>query len=175
MLYFQPWVGTGYQAGGDVGFRLLLLGESHYGVVEDYLPSFTISCVNQLAIEQDRHPFFNRVQRTIQGASSPIGKDERSTFWHGVAFANFIQEFPGSAHNARPTTSQWKAGRSALLQLLRILKPDCMVVLGNGVGHWLPDVDCAHIVIRHPSSRGFSPSKWHPVVRDGLGAYLESR
>lgn len=176
MLYFEPWVGEDYQAGGNLRCRLLLLGESHYGVAEDYLPSFTISRVKELGVEQGGHFFFNRVQKTIQGPSAPtFDVAARSAFWEGVAFANFIQEFPGSAHNVRPTTSQWKAGRSALPQLLGMLKPDYMVVFGKGVGHWLPDVNCACTVIRHPSSRGFSPSTWHPVVRKGLDTYMEGR
>lgn len=172
-LFFKPWVGSRYTSRSLFGCRLLLLGESHYEQVESYPPDFTSSCVQRFGVEKERHLFFNRVQKTLQGPDAQIlDLYTRSTFWNEVAFANFIQEFPGPAHNFRPTTPQWKTGRAALSRLMEMLQPEFIVVLGKGVGHWLPHMSCAHIIIRHPSSRGFSPVAWYPHVRQALNTYL---
>lgn len=171
--FFAPWIGKRYTKDNSFGGRILLLGESHYGSQDCYTPDFTRWCVQALGIEDERHPFFNRVQKTLQ--EPQIGFPDRAarhSFWQDVAFANFIQEFPGQEHHNRPSTRQWREARSALPELLERLEPEFIAVLGMGVERWLPDLTTPLVTTRHPSSRGFSPAKWHPVVKEALDQFL---
>jgi hypothetical protein len=88
-----------------------------------------------------------------------------------VAFYNFIQTAlagPGS----RPTFEMWQAAREPLLQTLREITPNIVLVLGIELRRNLPPMPdgisiCA---IQHPSAIGFSYDEWQPKVLAAIAA-----
>ena len=208
MCQFEPWVGDNYWDGFAGGPRLLILGESHYG---DGPPdrNLTKDLTRQYAEGQWNYNFWTGIMQTVVGhtrAEIEQGVDLQSingdlaiamcreSFWHSVAFYNYIEELlpgPGQA----PPAPAWRAARPAFEVVLEALEPQALLILGarlwnhlpgptlcNGHqdyvygplhageldGHaWVYQIPNGHVVaagIRHPSSRGFNWEEWHPVV-----------
>lgn len=209
MCQFEPWVGDNYWDGFTGGPRLLILGESHYG---DGPPdrNFTQRLTRQYAEGQWNHRFWTGIMQTVVGHpraeikqgvhiqpinGGPAIAMNQESFWHSVAFYNYIQEFvaePGMP----PPPGAWQAARPAFEAVLEALEPQALLILGArlwnhlpgpapgsehqeyegpplGVGEldghaWVYQLPNGHEVlaagIHHPSSRGFSRERWHPVV-----------
>ena len=107
MYRFRPWIGENYQQ-GRWGKRVLVLGESHYQWDEnmpiDNWPTLTIECVEEIISghAQGRwQAFWTKVAVASLGHTSTL--DEKRTFWHSVAFYNYIQHCVGFGPYARPT------------------------------------------------------------------------
>ena len=173
--FFEPWIGERYGVESQFGCRLLLLGESHYGIPDEYEPRFTKRMVQELGIDEQTHKFFNGVYTATTGhPAREATVEDRSRFWHGVAFANFIQEFPSDSWRVRPTTAQWRMARNVLPALVEQMRPDFIVVLGLGVRYWLPDqLSVPWVATKHPSARGFSGAKVFLDVQAALSAFRD--
>jgi hypothetical protein len=116
----------------------------------------------------------------------------RHTFWHSVAFYNYIQEFVGSRARERPTEEMWNDAEKPFFMILTKLKPDFILVLGKSLWDGMPNKNssddsgssCKYIVnghpaialrINHPSSFGFRYSKWKPRVSRGLRIAMKQK
>jgi hypothetical protein len=171
MRTFDPWIGSRYMTDGVQGVRLLILGESHYGLPGDMRSTFTVDVVRWLG-QQHRFRFFTIIQRLVTGTNGWLSNDDRSEFWERVAFYNYIQSFPGTRPRWRPTPEMWLAARDPFLQTVNELSPQVLLVLGKELSFNLPNLPAAISVckVQHPSSRGFRYANWRPQVKTALEA-----
>lgn len=133
--FFEPYVGKYYFQRPTFGFRLLLVGESHYndsevpcgpsatnGVVESYLGGQTV-------------PFFDYLSDVSCGHQRIVHSD---AFWQGVAFANFVQR-PMETPTHRPTQADIDAGIPVFWDTVEELAPD-MIFMFTAAWNALPKV-----------------------------------
>lgn len=130
-LRFQPWIGDEYGSGSAARVRTLILGESHYGPVSDIpdLRDLTIGVVNAYLGASTSLHLFKRVEELFE---VPDDTARRHAFWNSIAFANYIQVLLADQHH-RPTAADWSAARAPFSELLHVLEPDIVLVLGTGV------------------------------------------
>ncbi len=191
-VYFRPWLGRHYSSGGLFDLRLLILGESHY-VWESRQPprNETERITEWIASGQEAKRFATNIEIAVLGQKPP--PEGRREFWDSVAFYNFVQK-PLPGPRSRPTPEMWTSAAPAFFDVLRLHRPDFVLVLGEGLWQWLPgegregppiryqgatretwlyETDHKHealaMRIRHPSW-GFNALAWHPWVTRGLAA-----
>lgn len=148
-MHFEPWVGAGY-AGGD--FRLLFLGDSHYGDNElggRQHPNVTRDVVQKWAIDQASATFTKAAQ-----AVSGMSLDHRSKrlIWERVAFFNLIPGFAASGPRERIHARLYDSGSENLLKRLSQLKPTHVFVWGE------PLFDALRRLFDHESGTYRSPN-----------------
>lgn len=192
-LLFQPWKPADDDPRLE-GVRLLVLGESHYeerqaGIVSGSpeLPDFTRWVVQTWGISPTRRQvFFANLHAVLTGEPWSLNADH-SKVWRHVFYYNYIQSLVvGGARNA-PTSAQFEASADAFRTVLDEIRPEAILVMGqrlwNGMtpeDGWVQDApatlgrvclyrlshgDTAFAMpINHPSSFGFSPSRWHERV-----------
>lgn len=134
---FHPWVGTEYASSGLDGKKILILGESFYGPLDPVdaanLPSFAEVVVRGYITRPAGLRLFRTVEKLF-GRTPGADAAERLAFWNRVAFGNFIQDvLVDRTSEHRPTEQQWSAARPCFLDLLDALRPDAVLVLGEGV------------------------------------------
>lgn len=131
-LFFEPWVGTRYAAWPEgiteaPVYPMHILGESHYGNLEEYEPSFTRSVVENRALQPSLGPFFTNLTKLVTFSAPTV---DRATVWNTLAFSNYIQDMlpgPGIA----PDDAMWQRGHAAFEELLTRYRPDMLLVLGQ--------------------------------------------
>lgn len=165
---FDPWIGKNYgnRHNSLSGFRLLLLGESHYTRNPEAVgvpnPSFTNEVVEELAIDSS-YIFFKRLSHLSTGITRERWDDiENYEFWHSVAFYNFVPDM--LAHKARPSNQQWAAGRAAFPQQLQRMQPDGVIVCGLALWWWVLD-SLPGGVDAHPPAQGIAWSDTTQFIR----------
>lgn len=185
---YKPWCGDNYSRPQWRGVRLLLLGESHYG---DEDPNATIKWTKAY-IGGGSGSFWTRTMQIVTGKHHSAL--DRESFWHDVAFANYIQEPVGDGPRIRPTEAMWSAAEGAFWQTLRELRPTHLLVLGKALWSNLPSAGESGPPLRigqderetwiypiapsgrvlatwiyHPSSgKGSDPKRSHAFVRKFL-------
>lgn len=153
---FHPFVGEKYHD-SRYGLRVLVLGESHYNPIgwEEYSPDFTQRVVDDLAYVPGKL-FFSKLTNILLGRRGYPTNEERREAWQHVAFYNFIQEFVGGEARVAPTRAMWAAAQAPLVEVVRQLEPDVIIVLGsrlwNKVGELPPHFPVEWCSIIHPSS-----------------------
>lgn len=160
---FNPWIGSKYGQNSRFGRKVLVLGESHYG--DRPRPEFTIDVVRRYGQEQ-RARFFTIAAKLLlgMGAGAWLSDQERAEVWEHVSFMNYVPGLVGGSSRERPTEEMWRAGEKPFLSAVEELKPDIIVVLGQELSHWLPELP-PHITVfagKHPSGRGFNYAEWNP-------------
>ena len=171
MRKFEPWVGSLYREEGLSGIRVFILGESHYGIAGDEIPSLTRDVVKEWGQEK-RYRFFTVTQKLVMGIAPGIwvSDADRKEFWERVVFYNFIQEFPGPTSRRRPTLEMWSTAKSPFIGTLQELDPQVLIVLGQDLQKNLPEIPSGiHVCfIKHPSSGGLRYSQWQPGIQSVL-------
>jgi hypothetical protein len=186
-VFFRPWIGDNYSA-GFCGRRVLVLGESHYqwdqGV--DAYEELTNDCIREQIDGEWSKSFWTNIVITFLNRNPTL--EDKSEFWHSVVFYNYVQEFAGFGPRISPTSEMWLASEPAFWEVLDLLRPQSIIVLGYRLWSNLPDIGDRgpHIStapqewtwwyplgksvlralaygIRHPAS-GFSGRAWHPHV-----------
>jgi hypothetical protein len=185
MRAFNPWVGEHYRDSGLDGVKLLVLGESQYGSPGEFTdpvrgtttgedPSATREIIRDYAILRSKS-FFTKILKVVLGvpAGEQVTHDQRTEFWNGVAFYNFIQWWMPKPKY--PTTEEmWSEGLLAFSETLIELKPDVLLVLGRHLKNRLPPLTEVRVVgINHPSSNGFSYDPWSNDIRSALASTRE--
>jgi uracil-DNA glycosylase len=112
---------------------------------------------------------------------------DSQAFWHTVAFYNYIQCVVGGGARIPPTKEMWTKARPPFSQVLKMLAPHAILVLGKRLWNKLPEgtsttlfvdgqswpartygvadgVNAVATFINHPASRGFSAKRWTPIV-----------
>jgi len=184
-IHFLPWEGDRYQSAGLAGVRLLILGESHYHEGSDPGSDFTRRLTQGYIDGTMNHRFWTLVARSVAGQST--SREHCQAFWHTVAFYNYIQCVVGASARVAPTAEMWTAARQPFSQVLKMVAPHAVLVLGKRLWSNLPEgtsttlsadgrawpartydvadgVDAIATFINHPASRGFLASKWTTVV-----------
>ncbi|WP_424945856.1 hypothetical protein [Candidatus Spongiihabitans sp.] len=197
-VHFTPWVGKNYrQCSGTFKKRVLVLGESHYQWDKDVslssYPTLTNECIEEQLSGQNTYRFWTMIASVFYRCY-PTPKDKK-TFWHSVAFANFVQESVGCSSRVRPTREMWEKGRLAFNEMLAELCPDVVAVLGYDLwenlgesddkGPDIPNAKKEHgetwfypypngkalaFPIMHPSSSHFKYADWDACLKSAIEA-----
>lgn len=180
----HAWVGPDWPSPSR---RLLLLGDSHYltDPVDDSA-ELTRAIIRDVRDGRRRIPFYSKAEALCR-ASLTMASSNTASFWNQVAFANYIPVTVGTVSNAVPTREMWQAGGPRFIHLLEELRPTHVLSLGQRQWDHIqfptdwrsvttPDDDNIRIWetpagdriratwVNHPSSRGFSITKWRPRV-----------
>ena len=191
--HFQPWVGVKYEESPS---RLLLVGEGHYLPATELQydrSTLTQEIVGRIRTGDQVLPFYTRAATTVLDAEQ-LGSEERATFWEQVAFYNYIPMIAASEARQRPSPEMWAAGIAPFGEVLTRLRPHCVLVLGKSVWNsirleegWSSrggeqddeairlwnspgGVSCFATWTAHPSSFGYSRSKWSARIQALFGA-----
>lgn len=173
VVRFEPWVGERYGSDDNpFGVRLLLVGESMYERHPGSLTSRIVpDMIGSIVRGEWKHRFYTTLRRTV----GP--EQELRSFWHGLAFYNFVQVPVGDGPRQRPSEQAWAQSREAFVAVLTSLAPQAVLFLGRqlwwqasllrlvipsaeGVGRTLAGHEAEAAGINHPSSRGFTPGHW---------------
>jgi hypothetical protein len=190
---YEPWIGPGYQGAAQ---RVLLLGESHYltDPVDDSV-NLTRDIIRDVRSGTRHLPFYTKSAALLDGADAMDG-DTGPALWDRLAFFNYIPVVVGRESSAIPTPQMWAAGKDRFFTFLAELSPTHVLSLGQRqwdrisfppgwtsvaatdsadaqVRRWLSPkgASIAATWVNHPSSRGFSPSKWRGRVRALLACF----
>ncbi len=158
---FHPWVGASYGRDNRFGgVRLLILGESHYGIGEEHhnTTQDVVRCWGQelpeLRGNEHRHMgFFTKTSKLLRRDSGELTQPDREAIWEDVAFYNFVQTFVGDCPRTRPTGNQWRDAQEPLDTVLSVLDPDAMLVLGYGLAWQMCALDAQWTTITYGASR----------------------
>ncbi len=172
---FSPWVGQNYgNAGNILGFKVLILGESHYGPPGEEHENVTIDVIEKYAKKRGT-PFFTTLTKSVLNLDSSLELDDESrlNFWGNIAFCNYIQSFVGEDARIAPTKEQWEAGELPFKQTVKELEPDLIIVFGARLGEWVPTLDAKYSLcfVNHPAS-GYSYARWNPLIQDSLRKFV---
>lgn len=183
----HPWVGSQYNHPDIFPFKTLILGESNYTSEENFNSKLVMECItDHIGLNEDPNfsRFATKTRRVVFGRNTPINA---KTFWENAAFYNFVQYLVGGASKERPTEQMWEKSADAFNELVGILKPERILVLG--VENWrnlLSHLEHENInqykskfningneflagYIAHPSyGGGFSYDVWQPVAEEIL-------
>ena len=164
-MFYQPWIGAEYvttrryyhalcrdMETGDLplgtGYRIHVMGESHYGDPHEHTSDNTIRIVRECAFAPDHaknSQFFTRVAGVIADVFDvPRTGDYRRAIWERLAFSNFVQQLL-SINRRAPDAQQWREGQASFVEQLRLTTPSLLFVLGWRRWQHLPDDDCIEL------------------------------
>ena len=189
-VFFNPWKGDHYASSPVFGKKILVLGESHYQWDNNkpLVPESTRDFIIKGEIEgRWRKQFWTNI--AVAFLNKRPTPEEKKDFWHSVSFYNYIQEIVGSGPRVRPSEKMWKTSEPGFIEVLDLLTPNALIVLGYELWKNLPCLNrkpgpticgakqpktwyypltgggsCLAYGIRHPSA-GFSGKYWHPYVK----------
>ncbi|BCB07912.1 hypothetical protein HHSLTHF2_18020 [Vreelandella venusta] len=169
-IVFKPWIGDNYST-SELGVRILILGESHYGDQGDEHEDFTIDVVKMWGKEK-RLAFFTKIAKTIlnYNASDFLSDNEKATLWENVAFYNYVQAIVGEGARVRPSDDMWAKSAPALQEVIEKLDPQVIIVLGKELADNLPHIfgEIEFCYLNHPSSGGYSYSENNKLVLSAI-------
>lgn len=120
---FKPWIGSQYKNGNP---KILVLGESHYGLPLDRSePNFTSYLLGRHISGKDQSRFFTNIANMFGEAA-----ETRETFWQSVAFYNYVQGSVGHRPRTEPQDHMWNNSAYAFQEVLTKHRPEYIVVLG---------------------------------------------
>lgn len=177
-LTFQPWVPESYYDSNNPYGKLLILGESHYGVGEDESDSVKES-VTETIMNDDKGNQTTSI--VVDGFISKkwdinffrnlglsFNKEDRYEIWKFAAFANAIQKSLGGA-DSQPTQEEIETIKPALWLLIENLKPQKMLVCSQRMWqYWLPDEDSRCKLSGNISAEGKESNVWQYKHEDGF-------
>ena len=182
----HPWIGKNFNNPQNFIYKTLILGESNFTEVEKFKYDHVINCViNDISvdpkIERDTLGFCRfstKIRRIIFGRKEGIGINN---FWQDVAFYNFVQFLVGDKARIRPTNEMWVESIKAFLEVILLLQPTKVLVLGKAnwenllrhIDHEAIDLHTVRLkvgpnqvvagYINHPSS-SLIYDEWHPIA-----------
>ena len=163
---FEPWVGSDYQASGLSGLRLLALGESHYDTPGTERSSYTQMVVRDHINGTTRLPFFTKLCRALQMASSASNEIHTpDDILSKIAFCNFAQNFVTGVR-VPLNTQQIDFAKEPLLQTIHETSPHVILILGLRLQLLLPSIpiEIRLQAVIHPSSSRFARCRQKPSL-----------
>ena len=153
------WIGSSYQESSP---KVLILGESDYGGtdrLEKYIPQWL-----------DGEPHDQTFARISNSFAASITRDQ---FWQTIAFYNFVPGMVGEERKDRPTKAMYMQAKVVLPEVLSILNPDGVLVLGIEQSDFsqpvLQDLGVAHTVSPHPAAWGVTNERltaaWNELMQ----------
>jgi len=171
-----------------------VLGESHYVKEDATTPSFTSEVIRGYLDYQrnggefwGHYRFWTKIGQLV--LDRPANGYDREEFWAAVAFYNYVQVPAGDWARQRPTTEAFRASAGAFDEVIAFLRPRAVLVLGAALWQSIlgsdavrfpllgsgPVASCRHersvagtnvafAAVPHPSSFGFSYSRYAPAV-----------
>lgn len=135
-LSVHPWIGKNYETPSNFKNKILVLGESNFTEVEKFKKNLVIDCVlDDISTERPEERdttgfcrFSTKLRRIIFGTDTNISPNE---FWQDVAFYNFVQVLVGDKARIRPTREMWEISAPAFFEVIQMLKPSRVLVLGK--------------------------------------------
>jgi hypothetical protein len=134
-----PWQGVNYPAR-----RLLLLGESCYswrenGELIHPEPHHPVNLAEWAMAEPDTPiRFLRKLTRALCGVEAPSA-EQTQIAWQSIAFTNYVPVAVGEGHAANPTVALWAQAASELPDVLNLLKPRLVIVLGREMWNRMPE------------------------------------
>jgi len=197
---FHPWIGDNYH---EQAKKILILGDSHYDwyyegeIVHVKEKDSTQGYIDGLIHPEIRAIYKNKgtwtkLEKAFLGNSeSKYNENTIFNFWNSVVFYNFVQRsVPGGAR-VSPAPDHFIKSIPAFQEVISILKPQIMIVLGvSRLWPQLPPAKlekpivvegreietctydykngrCFAFPVFHPSA-GFTPDYWGKVIIKGI-------
>ena len=164
---FHPWIGKHYGRSSRFGFRLLVLGESHYDEELEYTDCDFTRYVVRTWGQENRHKFLTIIANVLRGVEGWIDDETRREIWKHVGFYNFVQSVV-SGPKVAPVFRQWCDAQGPFETVVQCLKPDAILVLGWRVSEhvlYRPD-GVVFDVVTHPSSGHFRYAQAIPTFQE---------
>ncbi|MCB0184003.1 MAG: hypothetical protein KDK08_06555 [Rhizobiaceae bacterium] len=133
---WTPWKGSNYERR-----RLLVLGESAYER-EDPLTVDHSRRLVEWELDNPLHVFrfTTTISRGLCAKQYP-SREEVFAAWHTVALTNYVPEPIGSGPRQRPSAADWRTARERWPEILKLLTPRAVVVLGRTLWSRMPPTD----------------------------------
>ncbi|MCJ2111923.1 hypothetical protein MKK64_12025 [Methylobacterium sp. E-025] len=135
---WQPWRGRNYNN------RLLLLGESCYawhneGQLIHPEPNHPVNIVEAAIEEPPGYGRFMRcLTRSLCGVEHPTEAQAQEA-WDTVAFTNYVPLSVGVGPSMRPSAAAWTQAYNEWDDLINIIQPKKVIVLGLTMWSKMPD------------------------------------
>ena len=159
-IVFLPWVGSEYQTGGVYGYKVLVLGESHYGDTID-VQNETIGVIQDYVYDYWGAPYqqtFLCFERALAGRE--INQEEREQLWNSIMFYNFFQKST-TGPRTEPDMTVQQESEEAFRELLEQYQPDAIIVWGKRLYNLLPGWDGTETTIEVGDD---STRVWHYII-----------
>jgi hypothetical protein len=145
----KPYDGSRIWIGDHYGqHRTFVLGESYYETYEDDMETDEVY-LREFVAHRQEDKLFEKINRSLGMA--------RGEFWHQVAFTNLVIGSIGSTGASTAKEDQFRAGCARFEELLKMLEPARVWILGKGQGHYSGRVCTAagipFQVIAHPTGK----------------------
>lgn len=132
----HPWVGKFYESPKNLQHKTLVLGESNFTTPEKFKSDLVVNCVeDDISIDPSHQRdttgfcrFSTKIRRIVFGKEESIGP---AGFWQDVAFYNFVQSLVADESRIRPTQEMWHESVPAFVEIVSVLKPSRILVLGK--------------------------------------------
>jgi len=145
-MAFYPWVGSKYLFTGLNGKKILVLGESFYcdecdkddcGAVESQCSGMFITVFQNRAngIKNDKHATYTKISSLLSRSTNISDEKE---IWRGISYYNYIQRTVGGTSRISPGDSEWIKYLGEFNEILSILNPNIVIVLGERLWDNLP-------------------------------------
>lgn len=136
----KPWIGKDYGSPDNMlgGWRLMLLGESHYSKdhqVGDEIPEMTRDVVawHIRTAAKGGFRFFNRIEKLVC-RSLKTGPASSAAFWDSVIFSNYIPVLAASRPREKLDGALWsKRAADEFRDIVNTQKVDAVLACGTTV------------------------------------------
>ena len=194
-VFFKPWVGKNYETGGNLGKKVMVLGDSHYLENKSDATSNDTKEVVETFLNPNRDfagwmNTFTKFERSV--LNKVLNQAEKAEFWNSIIFYNYLQEAL-SGPRADFDYGLYEKYFEPFMEVLEVYQPDIIIAWGqrlftalpggNGkdgellnvenvpIKSWIYTLKNGHQVkmyaIQHPSS-GFSWEYWHKIIKTAL-------
>jgi hypothetical protein len=137
-IFFQPWVGNQYFKQDGSHPRILLLGESHYYRNDRDDPcQLTIEVVKSYVYDCEKYRFFTIASKICSGEH--LEDKKKQELWERISYYNYIQEPVGENPRDRPSAAMWGNSLPAFKEVLNLLKPNIVLMLGKALWNNFPE------------------------------------
>ena len=180
-VHFKPWIGQNYEVPNYFGVRVLVLGESHYGVESPRSYDTTRVVVRNNGLREGSTTFTKLTKILANQTEDMPSAKTRSDVWQSLVFYNFIQEFVAPLGKPRvpPTKEMRKTAWEPFTEVLERCRPELLVLLGGIVkAEVLKASEQALLplpkvcTLRHPAA-ALRYEEWCPVFQQHLQAIKE--